>query len=148
MDQTWCVAFFSEWKCLWVPLRHRLVCSTVVWAQPVFGLDCIAFAQGFKEPPLWLSWQRICLQCGRPGFDPWVGKITWRRERLPTPVFWPGEVHELYSPCGRKASDTTKQLSLKEQYPRNQWMKEQEILFSEKKERKLFWFCLVDWKIH
>ena len=37
--------------------------------------------------PLWLSWSRICLPCGRPGFDPWVGKIPWRRERLPTPVF-------------------------------------------------------------
>jgi len=36
---------------------------------------------------------RICLQCGRPGFDPWVEKIPWRRERLPTPVFWPGEFH-------------------------------------------------------
>ena len=23
----------------------------------------------------------------------WVGKIPWRRERLPTPVFWPGEFH-------------------------------------------------------
>ena len=33
------------------------------------------------------------LQYGRPGFDPWVGKIPWRRERLPTPVFWPGEFH-------------------------------------------------------
>ena len=30
---------------------------------------------------LWLSWKRIFLQCGRPGFDPWVGKIPWRRER-------------------------------------------------------------------
>ena len=30
---------------------------------------------------------RICLQCGRPGFDPQLGKIPWRRERLPTPVF-------------------------------------------------------------
>ena len=28
--------------------------------------------------------------------DPWVGKIPWRRERLPTPVFWPGEFHGLY----------------------------------------------------
>ena len=36
----------------------------------------------------------------RPGFDPWVGKISWRRERLPTPVFWLGEFHELYSPWG------------------------------------------------
>ena len=42
------------------------------------------------------------LQCGRPGFDPWVVKIRWRRERLPTPVFWPGEFHGLYSPWGRK----------------------------------------------
>jgi len=41
-------------------------------------------------------------QCRRPGFDPWVGKIPWRRERLPTPVFWPGESHGLYSPWGCK----------------------------------------------
>ena len=39
---------------------------------------------------LWLSWWRIHLQCGRPGFNPF-GKIPWRREQLPTPVFWPGE---------------------------------------------------------
>ena len=30
---------------------------------------------------------------GRPRFDPWVGKIAWRRKMLPTPVFWPGEFH-------------------------------------------------------
>ena len=41
------------------------------------------------------------------GFDPCVGKIPWRRERLPTPVFWPGEFHGLYSPLGSKESDTT-----------------------------------------
>ena len=44
--------------------------------------------------------------------DPWVGKIPWRRERLPTPVFWPGEFHGLYSPWGRKESDMTELLSL------------------------------------
>jgi len=27
----------------------------------------------------------------KPGFNLWVGKIPWRRERPPTPVFWPGE---------------------------------------------------------
>ena len=27
--------------------------------------------------------KKICLQCGRPGFDPSVGKILWRKERLP-----------------------------------------------------------------
>ena len=54
----------------------------------------------------------IHLQCGRPGFDPWVGKIPWRRERLPTPVFRPGEFHGLYSPWGCKQLDTTERLSL------------------------------------
>ena len=34
-----------------------------------------------------------------------------RREWLCTPVFWPGEVHGLYSPWGRKESDLTGQLS-------------------------------------
>ena len=29
----------------------------------------------------------VC-NAGDLGFDPWVGKIPWRRERLPTPVFW------------------------------------------------------------
>ena len=54
----------------------------------------------------------FCLQCRRSRFDPWVGKIPWRRERLPTPVFWPGELHGLYSPWGCKESDMTEQLSL------------------------------------
>ena len=30
---------------------------------------------------------RICLQCRKPRFDPWVGKIPWRREKLPISVF-------------------------------------------------------------
>ena len=49
---------------------------------------------------------------GDLGFDPWVGKIPWRRERLPTPVFGPREFHGLYSPWGRKESDKTQRLSL------------------------------------
>ena len=55
---------------------------------------------------IWLDHTFDCL------FGPWVGKIPWRRERLPTPVFWPREFHGLYSPWGCKESDTTEQLSL------------------------------------
>ena len=36
---------------------------------------------------------KYLLQFGRPRFDPWVGKIPWRREWQPTPVFLPGEFH-------------------------------------------------------
>ena len=48
----------------------------------------------------WLRWSRICLQCRGPGFDPWLGKIPWRRELLPTPVFSPGEFHGQRSLAG------------------------------------------------
>ena len=67
--------------------------------------------------PWWLSWQRICLQCKRRGFDPWVGRIPWRRSWLPTPVFLPGKSHGQRgpvgdSPWGHKESDTTERLTL------------------------------------
>ena len=47
------------------------------------------------------------LQCRRPRFHPWVEKIPWRRERLPTPAFQPREFHGLYGPWGRKELDRT-----------------------------------------
>ena len=44
---------------------------------------------------------------GRPGFDPWVGKIPWRREWLLASVFWHGEFHGLYSPWGWKETQVS-----------------------------------------
>ena len=49
-------------------------------------------------------------------FDPWVGKIPWRRAWQPTPVFWPGESHGQRSlvgcsPWDHKELDVTEQLS-------------------------------------
>ena len=44
--------------------------------------------------PRWRWWSRSHLQCWRQkkrGFDPWVGKVSWRRKWQPTPVFFPGE---------------------------------------------------------
>ena len=35
--------------------------------------------------------KKNCLQCRRPEFDPWVGKISWRRAWQPPPAFLPGE---------------------------------------------------------
>ena len=52
----------------------------------------------------------------RPEFDPWVGKIPWRREQQPTPIFLPGEFHgqiAWQAPVHAVAeSDMTEQLSL------------------------------------
>jgi len=49
-------------------------------------------------------------------FDLWVGKIPWRREWQPSPVFLPGEFHRQrsladYSPWGCKELGTTEQLT-------------------------------------
>ena len=43
--------------------------------------------------PRWLSGKESDCKCRRPGFDPWVGKIPWRRKWQPTPVFLPGKAH-------------------------------------------------------
>ena len=48
----------------------------------------------------WLRWSRICLECRGPGFNLWVGKVPWRREWQPTPVFLPGKSHEQRSLAG------------------------------------------------
>ena len=65
----------------------------------------------FTGLPWWLRQSRLCLQCRKPGFNPWVGKIPWRREWQPTPVL-PEEFHGQksladYKPGGGKESDMT-----------------------------------------
>ena len=52
------------------------------------------------------QWLRIC-RCRRPRFNPWVGKIPWRRKWQPTPVFLPERSYGErslagYSPWGHK----------------------------------------------
>ena len=65
--------------------------------------------------PMWLTGKEStchCRRCKRCGFDPWVGKIPWRRRWQPILVFLPGESHrqrklEQCSPWGCKESDMT-----------------------------------------
>ena len=74
----------------------------------------------YNISPFWASLglrqQRVCLQCRRLGFDPWVKKIPWRRESQPTPVFLPEEFHGQRSlagcsPWGHKELDTSEWLT-------------------------------------
>ena len=56
------------------------------------------------------------LESQKCGFEPWVGKIPWKRAWLPTPVFLPGEFHGQRTLVGcsswsHKESDTTEQLT-------------------------------------
>ena len=74
----------------------------------------------------------ICLQCGTSGFSLWVGKIVWRREWQPTPVFSPGESHGQrslagYSPWGRKELDMTEWLHFHFQFYKSLYQKRKRL---------------------
>ena len=67
--------------------------------------------------PLQYSWASLVAQLVKnPSvmWETWVGSLgwenPWRKERLLTPVFWPGESHGLYRLWGCKESDTTEWL--------------------------------------
>ena len=61
-----------------------------------YDIGASLLAQPVKNPPaMW---------------DTWVRSLGWRK-RLPTPVFWPGVFHGLYSPWRCKESDTTERLT-------------------------------------
>ena len=66
-----------------------------MWLPSIIGL------------PWWLRRWSVCLKCGRPKFNPRVGKIPWRRKWQPTPVLLPGKAHGWrslvgYSSWGRR----------------------------------------------
>ena len=61
--------------------------------------------------PYGLAGKESACNAGDMGSIAWIEKIPWRGERLPTPVFRPGEFHGLYSPWGGKESETTERLS-------------------------------------
>ena len=71
---------------------------------PVVSETCTANSQNIwlnSNKPLVLYWRVFSCgsarkESGRPRFNPWVGKIPWRRERPPTLVFCPREFHGLY----------------------------------------------------
>ena len=102
-----------DWNLPLTPPLPRLVmlgCSFTCPSHPAWGL------------PRWHSGKQSTCQCRRcrrrkrHRFDPWVGKIPWRREWLPTAVFVPGEFHGQrslvsYTPWGGKELGTTEQLS-------------------------------------
>ena len=69
--------------------------------------------------PIQYSWASIVAQLVKnlPAMqETWIQSLDWEdllekgRERLPTPVLWPGEFHGLHSPRDSKELDTTEQL--------------------------------------
>ena len=85
---------------------HLLPLSPKVCSFCLCLLCCPAWrTTGTMAFPGGASGKEPTCQCRRCGFDPWVGKISWRRKQQPTLVFLPGESHGWrslvgYSPWG------------------------------------------------
>ena len=97
------------------PLQYSCLENPVyrgAWWAAVYGVtqswsDLAAAAAAFIM-------EESVLQCRRPGFNPWFGKIPWRREWLFSPQFLLGESHGQrslagYSSWDPKELDMTKQ---------------------------------------
>ena len=83
----------NKFKNLKLPFKFPFMCNLMMYIH----------IQGFPDG----SNGRVCLQCRRPGFNPWVGKMPWRRKWQPTPVFLPGGPHGQRSLAGYSPWDCT-----------------------------------------
>ena len=84
--------FFRPWQ-----LKFSLKTSS-----SILGLTHLTPSPCYPEFPVSTSLAQTVesVQCRRPGFNPWVGKILWRREWLLAPVFLPGKSHRQRSLVG------------------------------------------------
>ena len=91
--------------CVFLCLFILFILLCLGWPFCILAVSGVPFTVKFS----------VCLQCGRPRFNLWVGMVSWRRKRQPTPVLLPGESHGWrslvgYSPWGREESDRTERL--------------------------------------
>ena len=63
------------------PSHGSILCNHIQWHITLIQLSWC------------LTGKESSCPCKRRGFDPWVGKIPWRRKWQPIPVFLPGEFH-------------------------------------------------------
>ena len=95
-------------------LRFMLTESVILSNHLILCLLLLLLPSIFPNNRVFSSKEFAC-QCTRRRrcrFDPWVGKIPWRRAWQPTPVFLSGESHGHkslagYRPWGCKEQDTT-----------------------------------------
>ena len=112
------------WYCR-IVLPHQKTSHTVaeswslltnVWHHPsCWFLQNDGVLCGILGLPWWLRRLSVCLQCGRPGFDPWVGKIPGRGNGNPLQYSclenpFDGGAWQAIVDRGRRESDTTEQL--------------------------------------
>ena len=102
-----CCSMSSSNCCFLTCIQISQEAGQVVWFSHLSEFSTV-----YCDPHSQRLWHS--LQCRRPGFNPWVKKISWSRKWQPTQVFLSGKSHGQrnlvgYSPWGCKESDPTEQ---------------------------------------
>ena len=90
-------AHFQEWSPNKTSNYRDLIPSYGINAQQLMMTFKYSFIGIF---PWWHSSGESICQCRRHGFNPWVGKLPWRKKWQPTPVFLPGKSYGQRSLAG------------------------------------------------
>ena len=113
-------AFFCFCFCFFLQRSSNSLCygfskwlhnAVLVWYSYIARVA----SSTFQQKRVFRAGQSVCLPCRRSVFNPWVGKILWRRKWQSIPVLLPGKSHGQrslvgYSLWGRKESDMTEWL--------------------------------------
>ena len=79
---------------VWQPCMQQVYwCHVSKHVSLGASVSRLAFLNNISKASLVAQTVKVCLQCRRPGFNPWVRKTPWRRKWQPTPVFLPGKFH-------------------------------------------------------
>ena len=87
-----CLLSLLHWQTGSLPLSH--LGSSLLFYTHVLLLDVLHHIKMYTCLCLCKRTSLVAQLVKNP--TAWIGKIPWRRERLPTPVFWPGEFHAVH----------------------------------------------------
>ena len=72
---------------MWKAKKNRVILPDNFDNSIYYSLCLYCVPSAYQGFPGSSDGKKVYLQCRRPQLDSWVGKISWRRDRLPIPVF-------------------------------------------------------------
>ena len=96
LGTSWKSDWWADWLPRWIKTLSGSGNAYVRFPLPSCFISSVSLAVFYTKYwyygfPSWHSRKEPTCQCRRCWFDPWVGKIFWRRKWQSTPVFLPGE---------------------------------------------------------